>query len=145
MGKPPQEIPEPNRELHLECRIMKNVLVSAMESVMGVQFTNYQTGEYLQKILTDIVHPQTTNPVETNSLVARGLINSKIKQILSWAIDMYYFWIKDRTKQGHFHIFCDPEKYNLRDYFTKYHPAFHNGVTNPLYITSYNMYIYIRK
>ena len=40
----------------MECRIIKNVPASVMEAEMGGQFINFQTGEYLQIIIPEMIH-----------------------------------------------------------------------------------------
>ena len=59
MEKPPNEMPEPNGVLHMECRIIIKVFASEMEAKIGAQFTNFQTGEYLQTVLTENGAPKT--------------------------------------------------------------------------------------
>ena len=81
--KPPSGIPEPNIALYVECRIIKNVIVSAMEVEMGDQFINWKTGEYLQTILTQMEHPQPDTLVATGNSMTCVVGNVKSKQLLS--------------------------------------------------------------
>jgi hypothetical protein len=59
--------------------------------------------------------------METDSTTATGYSNGTIKQKRTKAIDMRFYWIKDRLKQGQFKIFLGPGFQNLADYFTKHH------------------------
>ena len=59
---------------------MKNVPASAMEAEMGAQFTNWQTGEYLLKNLTEMGHPQPATPVATDNSAVGVVINRTRKQ-----------------------------------------------------------------
>jgi hypothetical protein len=46
-------------------------------------------------------------------------------------MDMRFYWIKDRVKQGQFQIYLGPGYQNLADYFTKHHsPAHHKQIRN---------------
>jgi hypothetical protein len=41
-------------------------------------------------------------------------------------MDMRFYWIKDRVRQGQFNVYWGPGYQNLADYFTKHHlPAHH--------------------
>ena len=51
-------------------------------------------------------------------------------------MDMRFFWVKDRMKQGQFHIYWRPGNNNRVDYFTKHHvPAYHKDMRS-VYICS---------
>ena len=50
------------------------------------------------------------------------------------AMDMRYYWVRDRVRQGQFHIYWGRGKDNLADYFTKHHPASHHRAVRPLYL-----------
>jgi hypothetical protein len=41
-------------------------------------------------------------------------------------MDMHFHWLCDQEAQGQFRIYWHPEKSNLPDYFTKYHPPAHH-------------------
>jgi hypothetical protein len=46
-------------------------------------------------------------------------------------MDMRFYWINDRVKQGQFKIYWGPGYQNLADYFTKHHsPAHHTRIRN---------------
>jgi hypothetical protein len=41
-------------------------------------------------------------------------------------MDMHFYWVKDRVKQGHFCVYWGPGYQNLADYLKKHHsPAHH--------------------
>ena len=49
-------------------------------------------------------------------------------------MDKRFYWLQERVEQGEFRVFWAPGKYNLADYFTKYHsPATHRKL-RPIYI-----------
>ena len=41
-------------------------------------------------------------------------------------MDMQFYWVQDRVKQGQFHVYFGPSNDNLADYFTKHHTATHH-------------------
>jgi hypothetical protein len=44
----------------------------------------------------------------------------------SKAIDMRFFWLRDRVNQNQFHLYWNKGDDNLADYFTKQHSAQHH-------------------
>ena len=46
---------------------------------------------------------------------------------------MRFYWIRDKTRQNHFHIFWEEKKKNLSDYFTKHHLLWHDIAMRPKY------------
>jgi hypothetical protein len=69
--------------------------------------------------------------METDNTTATGYSNGTIKQKRTKAMDMRFYWIKDRVKQGQFKIYLGPGFQNLADYFTKQHsPAHHKRIRN---------------
>jgi hypothetical protein len=49
-------------------------------------------------------------------------------------MDMRFYWIKDRVKQGQFKIYWGPGFQNLADYFTKHHSPAHHKQIRDVYI-----------
>ena len=68
----------------------------------------------------------------TDNLAANNIANDIGKQKRSKAIDMRFYWVKDRVKQGQFHIFWMPGDTNLADYWTKHHPPAHHRAMRPI-------------
>jgi hypothetical protein len=51
-------------------------------------------------------------------------------------MDMRFYWIKDRVKQGQFNVYWGPGFQNLADYFTEHHsPVYHKRMRD-IYIHS---------
>ncbi len=50
---------------------------------------------------------------------AIGIATDSIKQKRSKAVDMRFYWIRDRVRQAQFIITYIPTQQNLADYFTK--------------------------
>jgi hypothetical protein len=67
--------------------------------------------------------------MEMDNTTATGYSNGTIKQKRTKAMDMRFYWIKDRVKQGQFKIYGGPSFQNLADCFTKHHsPAHHKRI-----------------
>jgi hypothetical protein len=72
--------------------------------------------------------------METDNTTATGYSNGKIKQKRTKSMDMRFYWIKDRVKQGQFQIYWGPGFQNLADYFTKHHLPAHRKRIRDVYI-----------
>ena len=62
-----------------------------------------------------------------------------MRQNLSKYFDMRYWWMKDCIKQKMFNLIRAPEKFNLADYFTKYHPPWHHRKVRHKYVQRLNI------
>ena len=47
---------------------------------------------------------------------------------------MRFYWIQDRTRQGHFLIYWKPGSTNLGDYLSKHHSPAHHRIMRPTYL-----------
>jgi hypothetical protein len=72
--------------------------------------------------------------METDNTTATGYSNGTIKQKRTKAMDMRFYWIKDRVKQGQFNVYWDPGYQNLADYFTKHHSPAHHKIMRDITI-----------
>ena len=103
--------------------VMKNVVSSAAEAEIGGTYKNCKEAVILRNTAADLGHPQTTTPVQVDNSTADNFANNKLKQQRSRAIDMRFYWVQDRVKQGQFHIYWAPGSINLADYYTKHFSA----------------------
>jgi hypothetical protein len=134
--KPPLKPPTSNGPLHTTCQIMCNVLASAAEAKIGALFLNGQEALPIRVTLAELGHPQPPTPMQTDNSTAAGLANDTIKQKRSKAIDMRFYWIKDRVSQKQFLVYWRPGPKNLRDYHTKHHSSSHHRTMRPTYLLS---------
>ena len=111
--------------LHLAA-IMKMVLSSAAEAEFGALFHNTKEATPLRTTLEELGHPQPPTPVLVDNSTAVGLANDTVTQRRSRAIDMRFYWIRDRVQQNQFHVYWAPAHLNLADYFTKHHTPSHH-------------------
>jgi hypothetical protein len=117
---------------------MQNVMSSAAEAEFGALFHNAKDAEMLRGILEAMGHPQPATPIQTDNACANGIANDTVKQKRSRAMDMRFYWVRDRVRQGHFYIFWAPGNINLADYYTKHFaPSHHRSIRqNVLHIPS---------
>jgi hypothetical protein len=76
----------------------------------------------------ELGHPQPPKPLQTDNTIATGYSNGTIKQKCTRAMDMRFYWVKYRVKQGQFHVYWGPGYQNLADYFTKHHSPAHHKI-----------------
>ena len=120
--------PEPlrNGAIHVISKLLKNVVALAAESEIGGSFENSREGLHMRRILIALKHPQPPTPIQTDNTTAQGIINNNAKQRKSRAMNMRYYWLRDRIKQVQFMIYWRPGTENYGDYFTKHQPAAHH-------------------
>jgi hypothetical protein len=114
--------------------IMQAVLSSAAEAEIGALYKNTKKAAILRVTLEEMGYPQPATPVHTDNSTACGIANNNIKQQRSRTIDVRFYWVRDRVRQGKFNIYWQPGKVNLADYYTKHHSAAHHQLVRPLYL-----------
>ena len=114
-------------------KVIKNVMASATEAELGALYMNAQEAVALRNCLEAMGFPQPATPLKTDNNTANGIINNTMKQKRSKAIDVRFYWLRDRAKQGQFYIYWDSGKHNLADYFTKHHSPAHHKLMRPIH------------
>ena len=100
MSKPPTTRPRLNGPIHSISQIMSNVMGSAAESELGAAYINGQEAVPIRTFLLELVHPQLSTPIQVDNSTADSFANDTIKKKRLKAIDMQFYWIRDRTSQG---------------------------------------------
>jgi hypothetical protein len=72
--------------------------------------------------------------MEIDNTTVTGYSNGTIKEKRIKSIDMRFYWIKDRVKQGQFNVYWGLGYQNLADYFTKHHSPAHHKRMRDIYI-----------
>ena len=107
--------------------VIKEVVAAASEAETAGLFYNGKDACPLRVTLNELGWIQDPTPIVTDNSTASGIANDTVKQRRSKAIDMRYYWIRDRAKQGQFLIYWAPGIGNLADYFSKSnHPPSHH-------------------
>ncbi|MBV5280410.1 MAG: hypothetical protein J0651_03970, partial [Actinobacteria bacterium] len=132
----PQSDPIPpfNAAVHVPCQILKEVVSSAAEAELAGLFHNAKEACPLRICLEEMGHPQLATPIVTDNSTAVGIANDTIKQKRSKAIDMRFYWVRDRVKQKQFSILWRKGELNKADYFTKHHAAKHHQEMRSTYL-----------
>ena len=80
-------------------------MASASEAKLGALFLNGQEAVPIRIMLKEIGHAQPTTHVQVDNSTALGIATGKIKQGKSKAMDMRFYWIRDRSNQCQFNIY----------------------------------------
>jgi hypothetical protein len=136
----PADNPNPNGPIHVESRIMKNIMAAASEAEIGALFHNGQEGAYMRTILKELGREQTgPTRMTTDNSTADGFANQRTKIRRSKAMDMRFYWIQDRVKDGQFQVHWLQGELNHADYFTKHHSPTHHTKVRPIYLHTSNL------
>jgi len=113
---------------------MKQVVSSAAEAELGTLFYNCKAACSLRTALEEMGHPQPPTPVQTDNSTAAGIVHDTIRQRQSQAMDMRFFWVRDRSDQGQYQVYWKPGSTNKADYASKHHPVQHHRKVRPHYV-----------
>lgn len=123
-----------NGAIHVTCHVLKEVVSSAAEAELAALFYNSKEACALRIALEELGHLQSPTSLITDNSTAAGIANDIVKQRRSKAVDMRYYWIRDRIRQGHFTVDWKRGSQNLADYFTKHHPKRHHAKIRSTYL-----------
>jgi hypothetical protein len=133
-SKPPvPDAPQPplNGAISIPAKILRERVSSVAEAELGGLFYNGKEAVPERITLEELGHPQPPTPMVTDNSTASGIANDSIKQRRSKAMDMRYYWIRDRVQQGQFHVYWKRGTTNRADYYSKHHPAKHHQQERP--------------
>jgi hypothetical protein len=136
LGNAPNKPPINNGPILNLVQVLRTVMPSAAEAEVGALFVNTKEAVPLQTALEEMDHPQPATPMQTDNTTAFGIVHNTVKQQRSKAMDMRFYWVRDRVKQGQFHVYWAPGTGNLADYFTKKHSPTHHQRMRPIYLHS---------
>ena len=75
---------------------------SAAEAEVGGLFHDGKTLVLLQITLHEIGFIQLPPPIKTDNSAAEGIVTATVRQKSSKAMDVHFYWMKDRIKQETF-------------------------------------------
>jgi hypothetical protein len=104
-----------NGEILITSKVLKHIMSSAEEAEIGAVFVNAKEGAVLRTTLEELGHPRPPTPMETDNTTATGYSNGTMKQKRTKAMDMHFYWIKYRVKQGQFNVYWGPGYQHLAD------------------------------
>jgi hypothetical protein len=122
-----------NRAILIVSKVIKHVMSSAAKAEIGAVFINTKEGAVLRTTLEELGHKKPPKPMETDNTTATGYSNGTIKPKRTKAMDMLFYWIKYRVKQGQFNVNRGLGYQHLADYFTKHHSPAHHKIMREIY------------
>jgi hypothetical protein len=142
-----EDVPDPpdNGAVHTVAKIIKAVMSLAAEAELGGLFINAKAAVPIRKTLEELGHKQPPTPIQTDNSTACGVINNEVQPKATKAMDMRFYWLKDRESQKQFKIFWRSGKLNKGDYYTKHFPAIHHKTLRPSIITPWSVVEALRK
>jgi hypothetical protein len=97
-----------NGAILIVSKVLKHVMSSAAKAEIGAVFIHAKEGAVLRTTLEELGHKQPPTHMETDNTTATGYSNGTIKQKCTKAMDMRFYWIKDRVKQGQCNVYWGP-------------------------------------
>jgi hypothetical protein len=73
---------------------------SAAEAEIGAVFISAKVGAVLRTTFEQLGHKHPPTPMETDNTTATGYSNGTLKQKRTKAMDMHFYWIKDRVNKA---------------------------------------------
>ena len=123
-----------NGAIHINSKIIKNVMGSAAEAEIGANYMNGQDCVPIRQTLEEMGHPQPPTPIQVDNTTAVSFAHGTMKQKKSKSIDMNFYWIQDRKVQGQFQIYWAPGRNNYGDYHSKHHSPAHHKQKRSTYL-----------
>jgi hypothetical protein len=125
----------PNGFIETISTILDVVVSSALEAEAGGIFINAQHAVITRQTLEDMRHPQDDTLIVSDNYVGVNILNGNLPPKRSRAMDMRFYWVKDRIKQRQFKLTWLPGDVNLADYFTKTHSTPHYRSKRNTYVS----------
>ena len=117
---------KPQGACYVECSIIKPVVSSAAEASIASLFINAQKALILRRTAEELGHPQPQTPIKCDNTTAESFINCTIVPKRSKAMDMRFWWLRDKELTNKFKIYWQEGKRNKGDYYTKHHSGAHH-------------------
>jgi hypothetical protein len=136
LPKPHNTAPPLNGAIYVHSSIMRCVLSSPIEAEAGALFHNAKDAAPFRITLLKLGHPQGPTPIQTDNACASGIFNDTVKQRRSEAMDMRFYWIKDRVAKDQYVVHWRKGRSNLANYFTKHHSLSHHCLMRLQYLVN---------
>ena len=109
-------------------------MASAAEAELGALFYNGQVAKPICTYLEEMGYPQPSTSIKTDNSTSAGIVNSSIRQKKSKAMDMRFYWVKDRVSPKHIFVYWESGLSNKGDYYTKHFPISSHVNVHPQYL-----------
>jgi len=94
-----------NAPIHVKASILKNIMSAASESEIAAAFVNAKLAIPECICLLEMGHPQPATLFEIDNTTAYGILTKQLMPKQSKAIDMRFYWLRDRSNQGQFKMY----------------------------------------
>jgi hypothetical protein len=111
--------PLSNGPLLCHTTVLKHVVSSVAEAEFGALFVNAKEGTVTRTTLSEMGHKKDATEHKSDKTTADGIINNTVQQKRSKAMDMRFYWVKDRVEQDQFNVGWAPGDTNMGDYFSQ--------------------------
>eukprot|EP00804_Cyclotella_cryptica_P006178 CCRYP_015259-RA/>CCRYP_015259-RA protein AED:0.43 eAED:0.43 QI:0/0/0/0.66/0.5/0.33/3/0/361 len=101
-------VPPNNGAILNIAHIIKHIMASATEAKLGALYITAHEAVFLRIILEELGHRQPATPIQTDTVMAEGVINGKVQPKRTKAMDMRFHWLSDRECQEQFCIYWRP-------------------------------------
>ena len=103
-------------------------MTSAAEAKIGAMYINARETVPMRRTLEEMGHPQPRTPLQTENIADHSVVTNNVKPRRIEAMDMRFYWLRDRAAQEQFQYYLRPGSKNLADYWTKNHPGTHHEI-----------------
>ena len=126
--------PMHNAPVHVNSKIIDAVMYSVQESETGSGFINAKDAIPMRTTLEEMGRKQGPTPIQFDNKCAVGILTDTMCQRRSKAMDMRFYWLRDRVRQLQFFIYWARGPNNKADYASKNHPTKHHIAVRPQYV-----------
>jgi hypothetical protein len=109
------EYPPNNGAVLTIAQIIRAVMSSGAEAEVGAMFINAREAIPARKTLEELGHPQPPTPMQTDNSAAHAVVTKTVAPRRLKAMDMRFWWLRDRKTQGQFRFYWRPGNFNLGD------------------------------
>jgi hypothetical protein len=86
-----------NGPLLCHTKVLKHVVSPVAEAEFGALFVNAKEGTVTRTTLSEMGHKQDATDLTTDTATSDGTINTTVQQKRSKAMNMRFYWVKDRV------------------------------------------------
>ena len=116
-------------------QIIKSVMSSAAEAELGALCINARKAAPCQSLLKELGHKQPPTPIQTSNSTALKVVSRNILPHRLKAMDMRFWWLRNRKSQDQFRYYWRSGPTNRGNYFTKHHCSAHRTKKRPEFLT----------
>eukprot|EP00957_Ditylum_brightwellii_P049416 3749330-Ditylum_brightwellii.AAC.1 len=88
-------------------KILKCIMASAAGTECHGLYENGTEAIPLRLTLEEMGHAQAATPIATDNSTAEGIMNANVLKKRSKAVDMRFYWMQDRIRQGQFYAYWE--------------------------------------